>query len=750
MPARHKLHSDHDRTPDQEQIAASLAGHEHVRPGLARQASQRSVNAQGEASSAVLLQSVQSSSQGSSQVAQHAQQPQHATQSQQRQLEIQSQQLQRAEDEGHEMELWQTQNESNNHESQSQRAQRDAQLDKQVQPAQQAQHAQHSMQSGFTSSMTLSARVRQRSSSPQSGRSITSSCSAVLHSPDATSQVSFHASVSPGKRTTPPADSCSQLSIKASVSAGQQQRLPEQLHKHSLPQQLPQQRLQLQSASGQQHLLTTDHKDPTPDSQGRPHQECVSLLGRSTGTGQVRTPSRTNSTTPPSVAPQAGAAATAAATAATTAAAAAAAAGTTTCQPHIQSPPAECPVPAEQAAAGAEDSGIQQRSGSRSESAEAMSQGPGVVDDRQQHEASTKPTQLSVCDAAATRAQTQMLSSCGGLKGSGQPVSRTGSIEQLQKLMRLTKGAQQEQLQHRVSGAGACSSNMSVSRTASVAVQHTSSRSDSAGGPQGESSQTRGSPQRGVSRTESITSLPQSAPSCADSASSQPVPDILESGMPQQGVVLRQQETLHRGSVATPQQAVSHAEEFSLSQQQSMSHSAGTSSSQQLAVPAIGARTTTSQKCSVSSTSSTQQAVIYARGSQASQLQRSVSSPGNTSSTHQPTSHMCCSSSNCAEQAQQAVSHARGIALLQGQSQMALGVQPSYDDLSREGLEEDNCRLRYALAAIELQLGVLKTQQVGRDAPTPMRYTVCGSVSATASSLASHACRAPGSMCLTV
>jgi len=42
MPARHKLHSDHDRTPDQEQIAASLAGHEHVRPGLARQASQRS------------------------------------------------------------------------------------------------------------------------------------------------------------------------------------------------------------------------------------------------------------------------------------------------------------------------------------------------------------------------------------------------------------------------------------------------------------------------------------------------------------------------------------------------------------------------------------------------------------------------------------------------------------------------------------------------------------------------------------
>jgi len=62
------------------------------------------------------------------------------------------------------------------------------------------------------------------------------------------------------------------------------------------------------------------------------------------------------------------------------------------------------------------------------------------------------------------------------------------------------------------------------------------------------------------------------------------------------------------------------------------------------------------------------------------------------------------------------VSHAMGIALLQQQSQGALGVQPSYDDLSREGLEEDNCRLRYALAAIELQLGVLRNQQVNHEA----------------------------------
>ena len=350
-----------------------------------------------------------------------------------------------------------------------------------------------------------------------------------------------------------------------------------------------------------------------------------------------------------------------------------------------------------------------------------MSQGPGVVDDRQQHEASTK---LSVCDAAATHTQTQMLSSCGGSHGSGQPVSRTGSMDRLQKPMLLTQGAQQEQ-QHQVSGAGAFSSIRSMSRTASMAVQHTSSsRSESAGGPpKGMSPQTQGSPQRGVSRTGSITSLPQ------------PVLSIVNSGTPQQGVVLQQQETPYCGSVATSQQAECHAEELLLSQQQSASHSAGTSSSQQLPVPAIGARASTSQKCSVSSTRGTQQAVSYAGGSQASQLQRSVSSPGSESSAQQPTSHTCWSSSNST---QQAVSHARGIALLQEQSQMALGVQPSYDDLSREGLEEDNCRLRYALAAIELQLGVLRNPQVGHDALTHMRYAVCGSLLATASLLASH------------
>ncbi|KAL0036839.1 hypothetical protein WJX77_001412 [Trebouxia sp. C0004] len=688
MLARHKQHSHPDRAPDQEQTAAALAGHEHVRhvrPGLARQASQRSVDAQGEASSAALLQSIQSSSQGSSQVARHVQQPQRATSSQQRllethsqqrQLEIQSQQPQRAEDEGHEMELWHTQKD---HDSQPQRAQQDAQLDKQ------AQHAQHSMQSGFTSSMTLSARIRQHSSS----------CSAVLHSPEATTQMSFHASVSPGKRATPPADSCSQLSIKASMSTGQQHRLPEQLHKHALPQQLPQQRLQLQSTSGRQHLLTTDHKGQTPDSQGQLQQECVSLPGQTIGTTQVRSPSRTNSTIPPAIAPQADAAAPAA---------------TATCRPHIHSPPAEGPVAAEQASAGGEDSGAQQQSGSRSGSAEAMSQGLSIVDDRQQHEASTKPTQLSVRDAAATCIQTQMVSSCGGSKGSCQPVSRIGSMDRLQKLMLLTKGAQQEQLQHQVSGAGAFRVNRSMSRTASMAVKRTSSCSDSAaGGPQGQSSQTQGSSQRGVSCIGSINSQPQLAPSRADSASSQPVLGIFNSGMSQQGLVLQQQGTLHHGSVANSQQAESLAKELLLSHQQSISHSIGTSSSQHLAMPAVDARSTTSEKGSVSCMSSTRLAVSYAGGSQAPQLQHSVSSPGGASSAQQPTSHTCCSSSNSA---QQAVSHAIGIAFLREQSQVALGVQPSYDDLSREVLEEDNCRLRYALAAIELQLGVLRNQQV--------------------------------------
>ena len=55
---------------------------------------------------------------------------------------------------------------------------------------------------------------------------------------------------------------------------------------------------------------------------------------------------------------------------------------------------------------------------------------------------------------------------------------------------------------------------------------------------------------------------------------------------------------------------------------------------------------------------------------------------------------------------------AEGLALLQEQSQLALATQGSCSELSREGLEEDNCRLRRALAAIEQQLGMIRNQQV--------------------------------------
>ena len=55
---------------------------------------------------------------------------------------------------------------------------------------------------------------------------------------------------------------------------------------------------------------------------------------------------------------------------------------------------------------------------------------------------------------------------------------------------------------------------------------------------------------------------------------------------------------------------------------------------------------------------------------------------------------------------------AESLALLQEQSQLALATQGSCSDLSREGLEEDNCRLRRALAAIEQQLGMIRNQQV--------------------------------------
>lgn len=70
----------------------------------------------------------------------------------------------------------------------------------------------------------------------------------------------------------------------------------------------------------------------------------------------------------------------------------------------------------------------------------------------------------------------------------------------------------------------------------------------------------------------------------------------------------------------------------------------------------------------------------------------------------------------------QGVSRPGGLALLPERSQLALATQGSYSEMSRQGLEEDNCRLRRALAAIEQQLGMIRNQQVLQLAQTHHVY----------------------------
>lgn len=258
---------------------------------LTREGSQRSVNGQGDLSRAASLQSVHSSSQSSSYKTQHVKLPQQGQQAKHAQHAQQ----------GHHQQL--------------------AQQGQLVQHAQQDQHArkpQHSMHSGFITSVTVSA--RQRSTSPQPGHShssIVSPCSATVHSPEATSRVSIHATLSPGKQSgKSPAKGNAQLRSQGGLVSREEHRLSEQLVRQlpssqvqqqlpeELPQHLQQQVLHLQPRGGQPtQVLTHDTTETGQQAQCRAEQdhhqrEPQSLPGSRTVSQQLQQPARHSSTTP--------------------------------------------------------------------------------------------------------------------------------------------------------------------------------------------------------------------------------------------------------------------------------------------------------------------------------------------------------------------------------------------------------------------------------------------------------------------
>ena len=633
---------------------ASPADQGHMATALAREASQRSVNAQGDVSQAASLQSAQSSTCESPQTAQRTEQLQCMPPSQHAMLDVQSQRAQQAHDNRHDSQHAQQPRDSR---LEPQRAQHAQQLPDRVeschvqhshskregqvaQIGQQAQHAQSTVQSGFTTSVTLSARMRQISNSAQPGHSVTSQCSATVHSSEATSQVSFHATLSPSRQAKRSAHSVAQLFPEASSSHSQRQRLPAQLLK-----QLPEHQTPQLLAPG-----LTDQQDPT--SQQRHQQGHISVCELSPASEDLNSLFKSDTTTQAPAVPQA-------------AAAAAAAAADVEHQPRA----AEQRMPA----AGEQTSAVANRAESKHQPANstpamAVLQPTGRGGSQQQGATSlaTHSSQQLFSGAVRTRAEQGRLPRAGSGVVTGQAVSRTGSLDRLQHLMLLTSHNQQQQQtwhlqqqqqhQHQQDASGSQkvnSADKGLSRAAVLAAQPASSYTGSPGKPSGDTPPPQGSAQGTLSQSVSTGSGQQCVSDGAASACSHrhPMSRSVSPGNTQQRATQHQQSLARPGSIGSSQQSPPYVQSLPRSM----------------------------------STGSTQQA-----GSSASQ-----------------------GSAKQAQHAQQAGLYARTVALLQEQSQQALGVQPSYEELSREGLEEDNCRLRYALAAIEQQLGILTHQQVG-------------------------------------
>ena len=640
---------------------ANAADQGHMATALAREASQRSVNAQGDVSQAASLQSAQSSTCNSPQTAQRTEQLRHVAPSQHALLEVQSQRAQQAHDNRHESQRAQ-QAQDNRHESQRaqqaqdnrhdcQRAQHAQQFQDSVeschvqhghskregqmaQMAQHAQQAQHTVQSGFTTSVTLSARMRQRSNSPQPGHSITSQCSATVHSSEANSQMSFHATVSPGRQAKRSAHSVAQLLPEASSSHGQRQRLPAQLLKqHQTPQLL---------APG-----PTDQQDPISHLRHQHQQGHISICELSPASEDLNSPSRSDTPAQAPAVPQA---------------AAAAAAGV---QHQPRAAEQRKPAAGEQTSADVDRAESNYQPANISP-AMAVLQPTGRGGSQQQGATSltTHPSHQLPSDAVRTRAEQGLLPRAGSLKVAGQAVSRTGSLDRLQHLMLLTSHNQQQQQnlrlqqqhQHQQDASGsdkASGADKGRSGAAFLAAQPASSCTGSPGKAPGDTSPCQGSAKGRLSQSVSSDSRSQCVSAGAASACSHrhPMSRSVSPGNTRQRATQHQQSLTHSGSMSGSRHSPPYV--------QSLPRSVSIGSTQQAASPA----------------------------SQGSAKQ--------------------------AQHAQQAGLYARAVALLQEQSQQALGVQPSYEELSREGLEEDNCRLRYALAAIEQQLGILTHQQVG-------------------------------------
>ena len=254
----------------------ACTSHQQTDVPLIKESGQCCVEAAGKVKKAASLQSVQSSSQGSSHLA-HP--PYHRTQTQ-REVQTQSEQTQQKGKQAQ-----QAQNEQLvPHGQQARYGDR----------AQHAQQAQHSMQiAGFTASITLSAGVRQQQAG-NSPPSVVGRCSATINSPEATTCLSVQTTLSPVKQTKSSARRDLQVCTQASLGSDQQGSMLTQTSKQQLPQQqqqqLPSQMLQLLPADAETCMLApvnTQQPPATVQSQAAVLQAPVSSPSQQTGSSSV-------------------------------------------------------------------------------------------------------------------------------------------------------------------------------------------------------------------------------------------------------------------------------------------------------------------------------------------------------------------------------------------------------------------------------------------------------------------------------
>ena len=569
---------------------------------------------------------------------------------------------------------------------------------------QRSQHAQHSMQAGFTATVSMTARCTQQSpESWNSNSSIVSHCSATVHSPEATSSLSIHASLSPRRQSKAVKHGRQEELAKQSATVTAQRecvpaQLPEQLLEQ-LPKQSSRVRGQHESGSAQIQLLPM-HTSPY----GAPFPTHIS----------ARLQEDLPDTTAP---PQAGA------------------------SNHVQQP-----VPliasAKSLSRAASIVAAQQQAASRSSSTAS----PGL---------SRQASQYGVPQGATGPGNAQLAASQGQMAQQAQQAASQGQMAALPRSDNASSarcGAPNERTASQPKP-------VAVPRSHSVSsARHVVPNGDSC---QAQSEQQTESEVCGpASRQRLLPKTQQSQLQNEVSTSSTQRPQLqkhVSTGCTQQPQLQK-----HVSTVSTQRPELQEQMSIGSTQRPQLQTHVSTVSTQ---------RPELQEQMSTGSTQRPQLQKNIRSDSASSSMQlgsqldlQEVSQPDCSSSSRHTLSHSShsaqqevsqpdCSSSSrhalfkpsysaqrdqdalqprySAQQSLQpqcsgshGVLRAEGLALLQERSQLALATQGSYSELSRQGLEEDNCRLRQALAAIERQLGMIRNQQV-----TDLLPSICSHLS---------------------